>query len=195
MFFKKTITYSEQNLQEAIEASIQNDSRAQEFIYKFHYSFGKSVSLRYCNNAEEAEEILQDSYIKAFNNLIRYDISKPFKAWFRTIIMNTAIDYYRKGQKESMVISLEPYHEGPIEENVIDSFASDDLLEMVQKLTPAYRTVLMMYAVDGFSHKEIAEQLNISEGTSKSNLARARQNLQQMLLERDKEESLKKKVI
>lgn len=193
MLFKKPKKYSEENLYEVLQACTENVSAAQEYLYQSHYSFAKSISLRYCNNAEDAEEVLNDSFIKVFNNLSKFDMTKPFKAWLRTILVNTSIDYYRKSQRETPVISLEPYHEKPMDSNIIDELNAVELLKLVQELSPSYRTVLMMYAIDGYNHQEIAERLGISEGTSKSNLARARQNLVILIEKKRKYELVEQK--
>ena len=139
------------------------------------------VCLRYAGNAEEAEDILQEGFIKIFNKIGSYRGDGSFEGWIRRIFVNTAIEHFRKKTY------LQPLTE--VEENtmegkylsVLDSLAEKDIIQLVQQLSPGYRTVFNMYVVEGYTHKQIAEALGISEGTSKSQLSRAKQILQDMV--------------
>jgi RNA polymerase sigma-70 factor (ECF subfamily) len=148
------------------------------------------VCLRYAANAEEAEDILQEGFIKVFKKAGSFRGEGSFEGWIRRIFVNTAIEHYRKK------IYLQPIteHEASTVEgkylSVLDSLAEKDIIKLVQQLSPGYRTVFNMYVVEGYTHKQIAEQLGISEGTSKSQLSRAKQILQDMVrtfIERRKE--------
>lgn len=139
------------------------------------------VCLRYAANAEEAEDILQEGFIKVFKKIGSFRSEGSFEGWVRRIFVNTAIEHYRKK------IYLQPITD--LEENtlegkylsVLDSLAEKDIINLVQQLSPGYRTVFNMYVVEGYTHKQIAELLGISEGTSKSQLSRAKQILQQLV--------------
>jgi RNA polymerase sigma-70 factor (ECF subfamily) len=139
------------------------------------------VCLRYAGNAEEAEDILQEGFIKIFNKIGSYRGDGSFEGWIRRIFVNTAIEHFRKKTY------LQPLTE--VEENtmegkylsVLDNLAEKDIIQLVQQLSPGYRTVFNMYVVEGYTHKQIAEALGISEGTSKSQLSRAKQILQDMV--------------
>ena len=142
--------------------------------------------MRYATDDDEALDIFQEAFIKVFNNLVRYGNKGSFEGWIRRIMVNTAIDHIRKNKKlREMVEINEEITADEIEEeaeDLLDKVSFDDLLGCVQDLSPAYRSVFNMYVVDGFSHKDIAQELGISEGTSKSNLAKAKMNIKKLLV-------------
>jgi RNA polymerase sigma-70 factor, ECF subfamily len=177
------LAFDPENIDTIINSCLKGVESAQKALYKMYFGYGKSICLRYASNREDAEEVLNDGFMKVFKYLPKYDRSKSFKGWFRTILVNTCIDYYRKKDK-----LLYEYDDTRIEgiyqeENAFEMLAAEDILSMVQKLSPSYRTVFLMYAVDGYSHKEIAEQLNINEVTSRTNFLKARNKLQVMIKE------------
>lgn len=131
---------------------------------------------------------MDDAFLKMFRNLDKYNAERPFKAWLRTIVVNTAIDYYRQSLRSIMSNSIDDHPNLSIAEQTLADLSTDDIMKAVQKLSPGYRTVFMMYVVDGYNHKEIAEMLNITEGTSKSNLSKARMKMQELLLSMYKNE-------
>lgn len=165
-----------------VAACIRNDPKAQRVLIQQYFGYVKSISLRYSSSDLEAEEILNDSFLKVFNSLNKYQSQMPLKAWIRTITVNTAIDYYRKSIREPEKESLDNVQYMNVEADVLDSISVDEILSLVRKLSPAYRSVFSMFVIDGYSHKEIAEILGVSEGTSKSNLQDARRKLQAMIL-------------
>lgn len=125
---------------------------------------------------------MDDSFIKVFKGIDKYDYERPFKYWLRTIVVNTAIDFYRQSMRMVKSNPIEDYSHLSMDDHTISRMSSEEILKVVQKLSPAYRSVFMMFVVDGYSHREIGAMLNITEGTSKSNLAKARLKLQEMLL-------------
>jgi RNA polymerase sigma factor (sigma-70 family) len=142
-----------------------------------------AVCLRYCSDADDAQDVLQDGFVKVFKNLEKYRGEGSFEGWIRRIFVNTAIEHYRK---KTNLTSLNDVMEGSFEDNnwsAFDNLAEKDILNIVRQLSPGYRTVFNMYVVEGYSHKEIGEILNITEGTSKSQLARAKALLQKMIQE------------
>lgn len=141
-----------------------------------------AICRRYSLNDFDAADVLNDGFLKVFNNIEKYDPSKPFKAWLGRIITNTAIDHYRTNLKFSDHDDVSIHENVGNGAEVYDQLAYKDLLVLIQGLSPAYRTVFNLYAIDGYSHEEIAELLKISVGTSKSNLFKARQKLQEKLL-------------
>lgn len=163
-----------------IKASLNGSRESQKLLYQQFYGYGMTVCIRYAKNREEAQEILNDGFIKAFKNLDKMDLSKPFKFWLRRILINTAIDYLRKFKKHHDIQDLEMAYSASIEADGLNRLSAQEILALVQKLAPSYRAVFNLYAIEGFSHKEIAEQLGISEGTSKSNLSMARKRLKVM---------------
>lgn len=164
-----------------IEGCKRGDRRMQRELYERFASKMYGVCLRYAGNAEEAEDILQDGFIKVFNKIDSYRGEGSFEGWVRRIFVNTAIEHFRKR------IYLQPITE--TEENSIegkypsalDDMAEKDIIQVVQQLSPGYRTVFNMYVVEGYTHRQISEALGISEGTSKSQLSRAKQILQELV--------------
>ncbi len=173
---------SKNSLESVLEGCRSGDPKSQELLYKQFYGYAMSVCLRYTRTRDEAIEIVNDGFIKIFNNADKIDLTKSFKNWLRRIMVNTALDYYRQNHKH--------YDQDDIEFAVNISDRSDDasanlayeeLLEMIQRLSPTYRTVFNLFVIDGYSHDEIAKMLGVSVSASKSNLARARVNLREML--------------
>ncbi|AEI51837.1 RNA polymerase sigma factor [Runella slithyformis] len=171
-------------LPELLEGCLQNDRKCQELLYKQFYGYAMGVCMRYVPNREEALEVVNDGFLKIFQKVQKYDAEKSFKIWLRRVMINTALDHYRqnvKYQNHTDLSVAENTIATPDGDNAYNTLAHEDLIELIQQLTPSYRTVFNLYVIDGFSHEEISRQLGISEGTSKSNLARARENLRVML--------------
>ena len=183
MLFKKKPDFDEDDLDSVIAACIKRNSLAERVLLKMHYGFAKSVCMRYSSSNEELEELLNDGFLKVFNNLARYDNMMPFKAWLRTIMVNAAIDYYRKNKKYEHNVSIENMDFIAPDEDIISKISAKEILKMVQSLTPSYRMVFTLYVIEGYTHREIADMLGIKEGTSKSNLQDARRKLQIMVKE------------
>lgn len=140
-----------------------------------------AICRRYSLNDDDAADVLNDGFLKVFTHIERYDPAKPFKSWMGRIITNTAIDHYRMNLKFSDHDDVTEHENIGNNAVIYDQLAYKDLLALVQGLSPAYRTVFNLYAIDGYSHDEIADLLKISVGTSKSNLFKARQKLQEKL--------------
>ncbi len=152
-----------------------------------------SVCLRYTNRKEDAVEIYNDSFLKIFKEIYHFKPSyanelNSFKGWIRKIIIYTAIDHCRKNHKHSFTADFETsvIYLPQNQENALDRISYEEIISAIQQLSPAYRTVLNLFIIDGFTHEEIAKQLEISVGTSKSNLFKARQQLQQILKNENK---------
>ncbi len=146
------------------------------------YAYGMSITLRYANSRDEASEILNDAFMKVFDNIKSFNPNRSFKPWLRTIIVNTAINHFHKTNSNWQREGLEAVKgKIGIEETVISGISYQEIIELVQELSPAYRMVFNLYVIEGFRHREIAEMLGISVGTSKSNLAKAKKNLQALL--------------
>ena len=183
MLFKKTNKFNEDDLNSIIAACIDRDRQAERVFIKMFYGFAKSICMRYGKDDMETQEIVNDGFLKVFNNLKKYDNALPFKAWLRTIMVNTAIDYYRKNKKFEFDVNIEDLDLAMPDEDVISRISAKEILKMVQSLTPSYRMVFTLYVIEGYNHREIAEMLGIKEGTSKSNLQDARKKLQMMIKE------------
>ena len=166
-----------------IVALMAGDNKSAEVFYNRYAGKMLVVCMRYADSRMEAEDILQESFIKIFSKMNTFRGDGSLEGWIKRIVINTAIkQYHKKNYLQPITddIQNESYETDP-EENKMD-FSLEELLEMIQNLSPRYRIVFSMYAIDGHSHKEIAEMLKISEGTSKSQLSRARFVLQKMIL-------------
>ncbi len=122
-------------------------------------------------------EVVNDGFIKVFMNMRHYDKERSFKGWFRRILINTAIDNFRSNKNHYHHLDAEDQTISNFNDNIIDTMSANEILNLVQCLPPAYKLVFNLYALEGYKHSEIAEKLNISIGTSKSNLAKARNKL------------------
>jgi RNA polymerase sigma-70 factor (ECF subfamily) len=175
----------ERNLQiteaDLINGCLKGDRRTQEELYRRFSPKMYAVCLRYAGHAEEAQDILQEGFIKVFKKLDSFRSEGSFEGWIRRIFVNTAIEHFRRKRYLMPVTEKE---ENTIEGkylSVLDNLAAADIMALVQELSPGYRTVFNMYVIEGYSHKEIGDILGISEGTSKSQLSRAKVILQDMV--------------
>lgn len=169
------------NISLIIQACKVGNRAAQKRLYQLFFSYGMSVALRYTSTKPEAEEIISESFFKVFSKIDQYDENYEFKSWFRRILVNTSIDYHRK-YKKLQTYSFEELPNTETDKNLgLEAMLYEDILKGIQTLSPAYRLVFNLYALEGYKHHEIAEQLNISVGTSRSNYARARVLLQKYL--------------
>ena len=174
--------------EELLRMSIRGDRKSQEKLYRQFYGFAISVCMRYTKSRDEALEVVNDGFLKVFTKGEQYDPKYPFKAWFRRIIVNTALDFYRSQQKHYFHENIEEaYDISSNDSNPVSQLNHEELINMVQKLPPGYRMVFNLFVIDGYSHEEIGSQLGISIGTSKSNLSRAREVLRKMILITEKE--------
>ena len=161
-----------------IEGCIKGDRQSQSKLYALLMQKMFVVCLRYSKNREEAEEILQEGFIKVFEFIHQYKFSGSFEGWVRKIMVNCALQKYRS-KKLHAVVDIDPATiENIGNENIISQIGTKELLKMVQLLPPSYRMVFNLYVFEGMKHREIAAHLKISEGTSKSNLSDARAILQ-----------------
>lgn len=178
-------------LKEIIEGCMRNDRRSQEELFKLYYGKMLGVCMRYISDRDTAQEVLQEGYIKIFDKLGAYDFKGSFEGWIRRIIANTAIDHIRKSKKNPILSDNDEDFvlgaENPmVEQEDLDlvGLKGEIALDAIQQLSPAYRTVFNLYIIEDYSHREIGELLGISEGTSKSNLAKAKINLKKILTEK-----------
>ncbi len=165
-----------------------NERESQKKIYNSFYGYAMAICDCYANNEDDAVEILNDGFLKIFKEIHRYKPAyaneiNSFKGWLRKIMVYTAIDHFRKNKKHQLVGELDVAVVQPAshDETGLDKISYDEIIRFIQNLSPAYRTVLSLFIIEGFSHEEISEKLGISVGTSKSNLAKARKQLQKIL--------------
>ncbi|RZK49178.1 MAG: sigma-70 family RNA polymerase sigma factor [Pedobacter sp.] len=155
---------------------------AQEMLYRATASKMMAVCMRYAKDQMEAEDVLQVAYIKIFQKVSEYRGEGSFEGWIRRIVVNTAIESYRKNLRMLNVVNIEDAPEVAATSADYSSLGMKDLLRIIQKLADGYRMVFNMYVIEGYSHKEIAATLGITEGASKSQLSRARAILQQEII-------------
>lgn len=165
-----------------IDKCIAEDSSAQELLYKQFAGKMLAVCLRYARSRSDAEDILQDGFVKVFNHLKDFKREGSLEGWIRRIMVNTALRHYRNTQKYSDNVNID-YAEAELSEasDTISQMSAKEITGIIQQLPDGYRMVFNMYVVEGYIHKEIGEKLNISEGTSKSQLARARKYLMDVI--------------
>ena len=167
---------------ELINGCINNNRKAQEHLYKKFYGPMASICLRYTRNQEDAIEVLHNGFLKVFKNIHTYDTARAsLYTWVRKIIINSAIDFIRQRSKFHTHIELEKVDEPAIDADAVQRMSSQEVLLLVQKLSPATQTVFNLYVVEGYNHREIGNLLGISEGTSKWHLSEARKQLQKLL--------------
>lgn len=181
--------YSQQSTdQELIEGCRSSERLAQKCLYERYAGKMFGIAMRYTKHQEEAVEILNNAFLKVFTSLHKYEDQNNLGGWIAKIVFNTAIDFVRQHVKYKQVMDFEIQHEAPIHNQGIEQLQAEDLYRLIQQLPTASRTVFCLYVIDGYKHKEIAEMLRITEGTSKWHLAYARQELQRLLQTQQKQE-------
>ena len=169
---------SEMELNEIVNGCRERNRASQVRLYNLFYNYAMAVARRYVGATNEAEEVVNDAFFKAFTKLDLYGGELSFKSWFRKIIVNTAIDRIRAQKRLPQMQELDyTAADTPLEAEILTAMTKQQIMKSVDKLPPAYRTVFNMYVVDECSHDEISQMLGISVGGSKSNLSRARQIL------------------
>jgi len=186
---KATVHLSNEQLSILLNGCILNKRSAQKEFYHVFFGYSMSIALRYSSGYDNAVEITNDAFLKIYNGLknftLRLDnIVALFMAWFKKIVINTCIDYLRKHRKRELIITSTDVKQVMLadeDETGEQMLQYQEIIKCIQQLSPVYKTVFNLYVIEGFSHAEIAYQLNISEGASKSNLFKAREHLKQLL--------------
>ena len=182
---------NKEHLKQIIQGCLDNKRRYQEELFKLYYGKMLGVCMRYSVDRDSAEEVLQEGFIKIFEKLERFDYKGSFEGWMRRIMANTAIDAIRRNKKNPILTDNdEDFKLGAEDPMVIKEdldfvgIKAELAMEAINSLSPAYKAVFSLYVLEEYTHKEIAEILGISEGTSKSNLSKAKLNLQKVLKEK-----------
>ncbi len=171
-----------ENDEERFVAALRRGEReAQRVLYETHYSPLMAICQRYSGTEDEAMDLLHESFIKIFGKINRYESGTALLAWMRRITVNTAIDHYRRSVRRRTEDIERAYQVSSNAPDVISQCSAQEILIAVQQLPPTYRTIFNLYVIEGYSHKEIAEYLNITDSTSRSNLVKARNKLQKTL--------------
>lgn len=157
------------------------DIRAQEVLYRRYFSFAMSICIRYAGDESEAMEIVNDSYMKVLDGLKGYDHSRPFKSWYGKILVNTAIDNYRKNLKKNEHISIDKITDaGESDPEIETELSVNDILTLYRYLPANYKITFNLFEIEGYSHEEIGQMMGVTASTSRSNLARAKKMLREL---------------
>lgn len=178
-------SFDKLNDYELVKQCIKKDKKAYKSLYDKFSRKMFSICLRYSSDYHSAEDILQEGFTKVYKNLSKFRFEGSFEGWLRRIIVNTAIEHYRKNVHMYPIMDVGNTEQEKIYDHVLEKLEANDILEMIKNLSPGYQTVFNLYVIEGYPHKEISKMLSISEGTSKSQLARARYLLQKMILNLD----------
>ena len=173
---------TQHTIEDLLEGCKTGNRKMQEVLYRQTSSKMLAVCMRYAKDRMEAEDILQIGYIKVFQKVGEYRGEGSFEGWIRRIMVNAAIESYRKNLRGMSVVPIEDAYEQPATGFDFSRLGMQDLMKVIQKLADGYRMVFNMYAIEGYSHKEISETLGISEGASKSQLSRARAILREEIM-------------
>jgi RNA polymerase sigma factor (sigma-70 family) len=169
-----------------IEGCLKGDRICQKELFERFSPKILAVCMRYTDNHDEAYDILQDTFIKVFERIESYKNEGSFEGWLRRISVNTALDYIRRNKMSKFTDDVDDVKfKLSSNEGTLDNMLAEDLMKILNSLPVGYRTVFNMYVIDGYSHKEIAEMLNITESTSKSQFSRARAILQKIIIEKE----------
>lgn len=172
--------------EDLIKGCVKEDRVCQKELYKRFAGKMMAVCLRYSNSKMEAEDILQDGFIKVFDNLSKFKMEGSLEGWVRRIMVNTAINKIRSNKMKFDDISAGSNEWDHYENSVIDKMSEQDLLKLVSQMPQGYKYVFSMYAIEGYSHKEIADNLGIEEASSRSQYAKAKKYLQQQIINIEK---------
>jgi RNA polymerase sigma-70 factor (ECF subfamily) len=166
---------------ELVKGCASGDRRSQEILYKRYFSFAMSICIRYTHDENEAMEIVNDSYMKVLDGLSNYDSSRPFKPWYGKVLVNTAIDNYRKNFKHNEYLSINTITETEEREPEIEAELSvNDILTLYRHLPGHYKITFNLFEIEGYSHEEIGQMMGVTASTSRSNLARAKKMLREL---------------
>lgn len=170
---------------ELITACLNNERKAQYELYKQTYGFMMSICRRYANSSYEADDLLNIGFLKVLTNLDKYQPKIPFAIWMRRVMINTIIDEYRKNvSHQEKMQYVEDYHDSSVTFDVNDALSNmnvDEIQKCIEQLPPTSQKVFNLFVIDGYSHKEIADLLKMTEGTSKWHVNFSRQKLQEMI--------------
>lgn len=176
-------------LLEWVHACREGNARAQRRLFKHFYSSVKAVCMRYAGSSDEAEDMLGDGFLKVFSNLDKYEDSCSFEAWMMRVVRNAALDYRRKYDRKADFVDIDEVAETQLTDyhlnDAVSKMSSQEVVSLIQQLPPVTRTVFNLFVFEGFSHKEISQQLNITENTSAWHVNNARTRLKNAIIQSD----------
>lgn len=174
---------AENDIDSLLAGCFTGDRKAQKLLYQQFYGFAMTIALRYSRDDMDAADIMSQAFVKIFRSIKSYDPNKgSLHAWIKKIVINEGLDHIKSRGRFSENVEIETVTEPAIRNDVLEQMGADEIMKLVQKLPPATHAVFILYAVEGFTHREIAEKINISEGTSKWHLSEARKTLQKQIL-------------
>lgn len=172
--------------EQLVKECVSGSPSAQKKFYDLFAKKMMGVCLRYTNDYAEAQDVLQDAFIKIFNKLPDFESKGSLEGWVRRIMVNTALDAYRKAKKHQKNVDVDSVSFMlDSKEYIIESINADDLLEIIRTIPEGYRVVFNLFAIEGYSHKEIADMLGVTESTSKSQYSRAKKMLRKLLIDKE----------
>jgi RNA polymerase sigma-70 factor, ECF subfamily len=174
------------SLKDILNGCRKGNKLSQKQLYRQFYRYGMNVCTRYARSDEEAEEMLNDAFLRIFTKIDLYDPSQSFTTWFHTICIRSCINYLKKYSLQPITNDLESVQSEGFDNGILAHLSAEYIVQLVQKLAVSYRTVFNLAVIEGYSHTEIAAMLGITEGTSRSNLMIARQKMQMMVLQSNK---------
>ncbi len=175
---------------ELIKGCVNESKEHQRALYDRYSGIMFSVCLRYGRHRAEAQDMMQDGFIKVFDNISKFSFNGSFEGWIRRIMVNTCLNYFRKASAQREQVGIEDYQVGSMEPKAESNMGEKELMTIIQQLPEGYRMVFNLYAIEGYSHKEIGEVLNITESTSRSQLSKARKWIQNVLIKYNQERNV-----
>ena len=172
----------EHHIDQLLEGCLANDRKAQKLLYEQFYEFAMTIALRYSRDEMDAADIMSHAFVKIFKSIRSFDAAKgSLHAWIKRIVVNEGLDHIKSRGRFSENVEVETVAEPSINNAALEEMGAEEIMKLIQKLPPATHAVFVLYAVEGYNHREIGERLNISEGTSKWHLSEARKTLQKQL--------------
>jgi len=168
------------DIKEIIQGCIHKSEKSREVLYRNFFGYAMSVALLYSKNRNDAIEIVDDSFLKVFSEIRKYDPEKPFKSWFRKIVINTSIDKFRKESKRSSFSQIEEIPTQDSSPGAISNLTADDIMSLLNYLPQIHKTVFCLYEIEGYSHEEISKKMNIPTSSSRVYLTRSKRRLQEL---------------
>jgi RNA polymerase sigma factor (sigma-70 family) len=177
----------ENDIEPLLQGCRANNRGAQQALYRQFYSFAMTIALRYSRDEHDAADILTNAFLKIFKSIHSFDEAKGnLHGWIKKIVVNEGLDHIKARGRFSENVEVETVAEPQVANTVLEEMGVEEIMNLVKRLPPATHAVFVLYAVEGYNHREIAEKLKISEGTSKWHLSEARKTLQKQIIELDK---------
>lgn len=152
-------------------------------LYRHYYGYAMGISLRYSNSREDAGEIVNDGFLKVFDKLGQFQPENSFKAWLGKIMVNTAIDHYRRNINRFALMDISKADNASADPNIIDQLSEDDILQVLRSLPELLRIVFNLHEIEGYSHEEIGNQIGVPASTCRTYLARAKRKMREKIIE------------